>query len=165
MPRLGRSTASNLRHRLYEILEHGPIGDRVGRLTGRFIVALILVPARTLLARPSSSRTATAIAAQGGWSILRDRRARACDGVAYAFEQGIAQQRLFDDRNAGSGGALLQKDGRMARDQDCGSRDMPLSQRGDEVQAAHSRKLLIDDEAGECRKVRLIEELGARGIG
>jgi len=43
MPRLGRSTASNLRHRLYEILEHGPIGDRVGRLTGRFIVALILV--------------------------------------------------------------------------------------------------------------------------
>ena len=32
-----------LRHRLYEILEHGPIGDRGGRLVGRAIVALIVV--------------------------------------------------------------------------------------------------------------------------
>jgi voltage-gated potassium channel len=32
-----------LRHRLYEILEHGPIGDRTGRLVGRLIVLLIVV--------------------------------------------------------------------------------------------------------------------------
>jgi voltage-gated potassium channel len=32
-----------LRHRLYEILEHGPIGDRAGRIVGRLIVLLIVV--------------------------------------------------------------------------------------------------------------------------
>jgi len=32
-----------LRHRLYEILEHGPIGDRAGRVVGRLIVLLIVV--------------------------------------------------------------------------------------------------------------------------
>jgi voltage-gated potassium channel len=32
-----------LRHRLYEILEHGPIGDRAGRLVGRLIVLLIVI--------------------------------------------------------------------------------------------------------------------------
>jgi voltage-gated potassium channel len=39
----GRQTIARLRHRCYELLEHGPIGDRAGRLTGRFIVALIVV--------------------------------------------------------------------------------------------------------------------------
>jgi voltage-gated potassium channel len=42
MPRHGRG-ALELRHRLYEILEHGPIGDRAGRLVGRLIVLLIVV--------------------------------------------------------------------------------------------------------------------------
>ncbi len=32
-----------LRHRLYGLLEHGPIGDRAGRITGQFIVALLVV--------------------------------------------------------------------------------------------------------------------------
>jgi voltage-gated potassium channel len=32
----------NLRHRLYEILEHGPIGDRTGLIVGRLIVVLII---------------------------------------------------------------------------------------------------------------------------
>jgi voltage-gated potassium channel len=32
-----------VRHRLYGLLEHGPIGDRAGRLTGQFIVALIVL--------------------------------------------------------------------------------------------------------------------------
>jgi voltage-gated potassium channel len=32
-----------LRHRLYEILEHGPVGDSTGRLVGRLIVILIIV--------------------------------------------------------------------------------------------------------------------------
>jgi voltage-gated potassium channel len=32
----------NLRRRLYEILEHGPIGDRTGLIVGRFIVILIV---------------------------------------------------------------------------------------------------------------------------
>jgi voltage-gated potassium channel len=32
-----------LRHRLYEILEHGPVGDRTGRVVGRLIVLLIVV--------------------------------------------------------------------------------------------------------------------------
>ena len=40
MPRHGRRA---LRHRLYEILEHGPVGDRVGRLVGRLIVLLIVI--------------------------------------------------------------------------------------------------------------------------
>src|SRR5437868_10815872 len=31
------------RRRIYEILEHGTVGDRTGVLVGRFIVALILI--------------------------------------------------------------------------------------------------------------------------
>src|SRR5499433_2840342 len=42
MPRHIRRTAS-LRRRLYEILEHGAIGDRTGLCVGRLIVALIVV--------------------------------------------------------------------------------------------------------------------------
>jgi voltage-gated potassium channel len=38
-----RPTVATVRHRLYGILEHGPIGDRVGRLAGQAIVALIVV--------------------------------------------------------------------------------------------------------------------------
>jgi voltage-gated potassium channel len=38
-----RLTIARVRHRLYGLLEHGPIGDRAGRLTGQFIVALIVV--------------------------------------------------------------------------------------------------------------------------
>ncbi len=34
---------AELRRRLYEILEHGPIGDSTGRLVGRLIVLLIIV--------------------------------------------------------------------------------------------------------------------------
>src|ERR1700687_4327245 len=36
-------SAAKLRHRLYEILEHGPIGDRLGRTAARLVVALIIV--------------------------------------------------------------------------------------------------------------------------
>lgn len=43
MTQHGRPTVATLRHRLYGILEHGPIGDRVGRLAGQAIVALIIV--------------------------------------------------------------------------------------------------------------------------
>jgi voltage-gated potassium channel len=43
MKRPSRQTIARLRHRLYGLLEHGPIGDRAGRLVGRFIVALIVV--------------------------------------------------------------------------------------------------------------------------
>jgi voltage-gated potassium channel len=43
MRRPSRQTIATLRHRLYELLEHGPIGDRAGRITGRFIVALLIV--------------------------------------------------------------------------------------------------------------------------
>jgi len=43
MPRFDRRSAVNLRRRLYEILEHGPIADRRGRLIGELIVALILI--------------------------------------------------------------------------------------------------------------------------
>jgi voltage-gated potassium channel len=32
-----------LRHRLYEILEHGPVGDRTGRVVGRLIVLRIVI--------------------------------------------------------------------------------------------------------------------------
>src|SRR5262244_401114 len=42
MPRHIRRTAS-LRRRLYEILEHGAIGDRTGLIVGRLLVALIVV--------------------------------------------------------------------------------------------------------------------------
>src|SRR5262249_26456886 len=41
--RPSRHTLATLRHRLYGLLEHGPIGDRAGRLVGQFIVALIVV--------------------------------------------------------------------------------------------------------------------------
>jgi len=43
MPRHIWRTGATLRHRLYEILEHGSIGDRTGLIVGRFIVALIIV--------------------------------------------------------------------------------------------------------------------------
>jgi voltage-gated potassium channel len=43
MSRPGRPTAAALRHRLYGILEHGPVGDRAGRLAGQAIVVLIIV--------------------------------------------------------------------------------------------------------------------------
>jgi voltage-gated potassium channel len=35
--------AAQLRHRLYDILEHGPIGDRTGAIVGRLIALLIVV--------------------------------------------------------------------------------------------------------------------------
>jgi voltage-gated potassium channel len=42
MPRHPWHTAVGLRHRLYEILEHGTIGDRTGLIVGRLIVILII---------------------------------------------------------------------------------------------------------------------------
>jgi voltage-gated potassium channel len=42
MPRHDWRTAGNLRRRLYEILEHGTIGDRAGLIVGRLIVILII---------------------------------------------------------------------------------------------------------------------------
>jgi voltage-gated potassium channel len=35
--------ATKLRHRLYEILEQGPVGERTGRVVSRLIVALIII--------------------------------------------------------------------------------------------------------------------------
>jgi len=43
LPRHSWRTAAALRRRLYEILEHGTIGDRTGRLVGRLIVLLIII--------------------------------------------------------------------------------------------------------------------------
>src|SRR5262245_9072452 len=40
MPRHGSRV---LRHRLYEILEHGPVGEWAGRLVGRLIVLSIVI--------------------------------------------------------------------------------------------------------------------------
>jgi voltage-gated potassium channel len=41
--RASRPARAHLRRRFHEILEHGPIGDRVGRLTAEFIFGLILI--------------------------------------------------------------------------------------------------------------------------
>jgi voltage-gated potassium channel len=43
MTRPSRQVAATLRRRFYEILEHGPLGDRVCRTVGQLIVALILI--------------------------------------------------------------------------------------------------------------------------
>src|SRR5262249_2496103 len=43
MKRPSRDMIARLRHRLYGLLEHGPIGDWAGRIIGQFIVALIVV--------------------------------------------------------------------------------------------------------------------------
>ena len=43
MPRRTWRTGANLRRRLYEILEHGTIGDRTAVVVGRLIVTLIVV--------------------------------------------------------------------------------------------------------------------------
>src|SRR5438093_3563657 len=43
MPRRTWRTGANLRRRLYEILEHGTIGDRTAVVVGRLIVILIVV--------------------------------------------------------------------------------------------------------------------------
>jgi voltage-gated potassium channel len=42
MPRDVRRNAVDLRHRLYDILEHGAIGDRTGLVVGQLIVVLII---------------------------------------------------------------------------------------------------------------------------
>ena len=49
------STARKVRHRLYQILEQGPVGDRASWLVGRFLVLLIVVNlvAMTLESLPS----------------------------------------------------------------------------------------------------------------
>ena len=43
MPRHVWRNAAGRRHRLYEILDHGAIGDRTSLLVGRLIVALIVL--------------------------------------------------------------------------------------------------------------------------
>ena len=43
MPRRTGRSVADLRRRLYEILEHGTIGDRTGRTVARLIVVLIVV--------------------------------------------------------------------------------------------------------------------------
>src|SRR5215471_3841717 len=43
MPRRTWRTGANLRRRLYEILEHGTVGDRTAVIVGRLIVILIVV--------------------------------------------------------------------------------------------------------------------------
>src|SRR5947207_13305907 len=43
MMRKGGHAVVRLRRRIYEILEHGPVGDRLGRLSAQLIVALIIV--------------------------------------------------------------------------------------------------------------------------
>src|SRR5438309_8720494 len=43
MPQQHSSAKTHLRRRVYEILEHGTVGDRIAVLVGRFIVALILI--------------------------------------------------------------------------------------------------------------------------
>lgn len=43
MLRVGDHRISRLRQRIYEILEHGPVGDRTGRNVSRLIVALIFI--------------------------------------------------------------------------------------------------------------------------
>ena len=43
MPRHAWRAAADLRRRLYEVLEHGTIGDRTSLIVGRLIVVLIIV--------------------------------------------------------------------------------------------------------------------------
>jgi hypothetical protein len=43
MPRHALRAAADLRRRLYEVLEHGTIGDRTSLIVGRLIVVLIIV--------------------------------------------------------------------------------------------------------------------------
>ena len=43
MTRHNRRTHVDLRRRLYEVLEHGAIGDRAGLIVGRLIVVLIVI--------------------------------------------------------------------------------------------------------------------------
>ena len=43
MPHAGHYKTAKLRHRLYEILEQGPVGERTGRYVSRLIVALIVI--------------------------------------------------------------------------------------------------------------------------
>jgi voltage-gated potassium channel len=43
MAHAGHRRASKLRHRLYEILEQGSVGDRAGRLVSRLLIVLIVI--------------------------------------------------------------------------------------------------------------------------
>ena len=43
MLRVSNHRISRLRQRIYEIFEHGPVGDRTGRNVSRLIVALISI--------------------------------------------------------------------------------------------------------------------------
>lgn len=46
MERNAETSLRKVRHRLYGILEHGPIDNRIGRLIGQFIVTLIVIRCR-----------------------------------------------------------------------------------------------------------------------
>jgi voltage-gated potassium channel len=48
MAHAGRGKWAHLRHRVYEILEEGPVGDRAGRIVSRAIVALIVLNLATV---------------------------------------------------------------------------------------------------------------------
>src|SRR5215813_5198400 len=52
MPRRIWRSGGDLRRRLYEILEHGTIGDRTGLLVGRLIVVLIVTNLVTMTLDP-----------------------------------------------------------------------------------------------------------------
>ena len=79
--RHGLHTAAALRHRLYDILEHGAVGDRSGLIVGRLIALLIIVNlvAMTFESVPALEARYGALGnASGQWAILSPRLGRGC---------------------------------------------------------------------------------------
>jgi len=82
-------------------------------------------------------------------------------GVTDSLHQGIAQKRLFNDRDVGAGSTPRQLRSRVARDQDGGRRNRVLPQLAYKVQASNSRHSLVDDQATAAGNIALGQQFGA----
>ena len=71
------------------------------------------------------------------------------------IEQGVAEQWLFYDRDIGLFRSLAQPGTGVARDQDCGRVDVTVAQLRDQLEPAHARELLVNDEAIAVGKILL----------
>src|SRR5262249_11742105 len=84
---------------------------------------------------------------------------------ANALQQGIAQERLLDDRNAVMRRPVSQGRARMAGDEDGGGADAPQPQFREQLEAGHAWHVLVDNQAGTAGDVGGVEEVGAGRVG
>src|SRR5262245_43668455 len=120
-------------------------------------------------ARAAAIRLNTAISSNraigirsSGLGIVATAGLRA--GIPDSLHQGIAQERLFHDRNVGACSTPRQLRCRVARDQDRRRQNRLFPQLEDKVQAGNSRQSLVDDQAAAARNISFPQQFRAVGI-